>query len=251
MAFGGKTIAQIVDDMADPSMAELDVSNNASVKIHSTEALKTIAEALKGHQGIKKVVLRECEIVDAGCEVLSEVLRVNDVIEELVLEKNKITSAGAILLADALTTNKGLRTLNLMQQATKNFGEETLEHFITMFHDNVTLTKIMWRLESRKSFMLNKLQTRNVEIKKRQDKGEDFTSFLPDHLKPGAAGAAPPEAAPAPAAPEPAAEAALAQIAEEDEGSPCKPAIKPALHEQIEEQFDAIEAAVGELKVEE
>merc|ERR1719422_79465 len=94
-----------------------------------------------------------------------------------------------MMIADALVVNKGLRTLNLMQQTTKNFGEDTLDHFIVMFNDNITLTKIVWRLESRKSFMLNKLQTRNVEIKKRQGKGEDFTSFLPDHLKPCAAGA--------------------------------------------------------------
>merc|ERR1711957_256187 len=49
------------------------------------------------------------------------------------------------------------------------------------------LTKISWRLTSRKSFMLNKLQTRNVEIKKRKDKGEDFDAYLPDHMKAGSA----------------------------------------------------------------
>merc|ERR1712151_9746 len=64
-----------------------------------------------------------------------------------------------------------------------NFGEETLDRYITMFNDNITLTKIQWRLTSRKSFMLNKLQTRNVEIKKRQDKGEDYNAYLPDHMK--------------------------------------------------------------------
>merc|ERR1719277_2065351 len=197
--------------MADPSMTELNVSNNASMKMKSTEGLQQMCASLKAHSCITRVILSECEIVDSGCEVLAEVLRANDVIEELVLEKNKITSAGAILLADALRTNKGLRTLNLMQQAIKNFGEEALEHFIVMFHDNVTLTKIMWRLESRKSFMLNKLQTRNVEIKKRQDKGEDFNSFLPDHLRTEAAGVstpAAPDAAPASGAPGPVAEAA-------------------------------------------
>merc|ERR1711870_14991 len=90
---------------------------------------------------------------------------------------------GACLIADALVVNKGLRTLNLMQQTTANFGEETLEKYITMFNDNITLTKIQWRLTSRKSFMLNKLQTRNVEIKKRKDKGEDYNAYLPDHMK--------------------------------------------------------------------
>merc|ERR1712217_889686 len=78
-------------------------------------------------------------------------------------------------------------TLNLMQQTTANFGEETLELYITMFNSNITLTKIQWRLTSRKSFMLNKLQTRNAEIKKRQDKGEDYNAYLPDHMKVSAA----------------------------------------------------------------
>merc|ERR1711870_64868 len=95
---------------------------------------------------------------------------------------------GACLIADALVVNKGLRTLNLMQQTTANFGEETLERYITMFNSNITLTKIQWRLTSRKSFMLNKLQTRNVEIKKRKDKGEDYNAYLPDHMKAGAGG---------------------------------------------------------------
>merc|ERR1712039_820003 len=100
-----------------------------------------------------------------------------------ILEKNKISSVGACSIADALIVNKGLLTLNLMQQTTANFGEETLERYITMFNDNITLTKIQWRLTSRKSFMLNKLQTSNVEIKKRKDKGEDYNAYLPDHMK--------------------------------------------------------------------
>lgn len=245
MAFGGKTITKIVEEMSEPSMTELNVTNNASVKIKSTEALKTIAAALKGHKGIKKVVLQECEIVDGGCEVLAEILKENHVIEELVLEKNKITAAGAIILADALVSNKGLRTLNLMQQAINNFGEEALERFITMFHDNVTLTKIQWRLESRKSFLLTKLQTRNVEIKKRQDKGEDFNAFLPDHLRtsaPPAEGAAGGYDA-APVAPAPAAEASATAPA--------------ALQKQrssvgdMEEHIKKLEVDVGELKIDE
>merc|ERR1719263_633943 len=168
--------------------------------MNSTAALEKLCEPLKNSKSIKVVNLSECEITDDGCKHLADVLRSNHVIEELILEKNKIASEGAKLLADALISNKGLRTLNLMQQAVKNFGEDTLERFITMFNDNITLTKIQWRLESRKSFMLNKLQTRNVEIKKRQDKGQDFDSYLPDHLKAGAA--APEAAAPEVTAPE-------------------------------------------------
>merc|ERR1712064_254770 len=49
-----------------------------------------------------------------------------------------------------------------------------------------TLTKITWRLTSRKSFMLAKLQTRNIEIAKRLKDGKDITGLLPDHMKPDA-----------------------------------------------------------------
>lgn len=201
MSFGAKTITVLVKEVTEnASMSELNCAGNSSIKMKAKEALEKIGEPLKKHKGIKKVVLSECEITDDCCTVLADILKDNHIIEELVLEKNKISSAGASILADALRFNKGVRTLNLMQQAVKNFGEDTLDHFVTMFGDNITLTKIQWRLESRKSFMLNKLVTRNVEIRKRIDKGQDYNAFLPDHMKSGAPA---PEAAAAAAAPAP------------------------------------------------
>lgn len=234
MALGGKTVTKILAEIGeDPNMTTLDCTNNASMKMKSTEGLQQLCEALKAHKSIKVLIFNECEIIDAGCEVIAEVLKVNHVIEELHLEKNKITSVGACSIADALLHNKGLRTLNLMQQSVQNFGEETLERFITMFGENITLTKIQWRLTSRKSFMLNKCQTRNVEIKKRKDKGEDFNSYLPDHLKTGA---------PAPA------EAASSSAPTEDQESPDR---KRSSVVDVEAHLAAVETAVGELQISE
>merc|ERR1712137_920230 len=51
--------------------------------------------------------------------------------------------------------------------------------------ENITLTKLTWRLDSRKSFMLAKLQTRNIEIQKRVANGSDYAHLLPDNLKEG------------------------------------------------------------------
>jgi hypothetical protein len=193
--FGAKTVATFVEDIKkDPDLTCLDCTNNASIKMKGAEGLKQIAEVLKPHKKITKVYFGECDISDDGAAVIADILRNNQVIEELNLEKNHIGAAGAIAIADSLAKNTGLQTLNLMQQTVKNFGEEALEHFLTMYNDNITLTKINWRLESRKSFALNKLQTRNVEIKKRKDKGEDYTSFLPDHMKAGYKADAPPVA---------------------------------------------------------
>merc|ERR1719253_963806 len=148
----------------------------------------------------------------------------NHTIEELNLEKNKISSEGAKSLAEGLCKNYGLRTLNLLQQAVKAFGDDCLSEFLVMYESNITLTKVTWRLDSRKSFALNKFETRNTQIRKRVDNGSDYTSFLPDSMKAsppdltksgddiakqmasGGGGYVPPAAA-APAAAEPAAAA--------------------------------------------
>jgi len=238
MAFGAKTVAVLLKEVSDnASMEAFEVGGNASIKMKSTAALEQLAEPLKKHKSIKRIIMSECEITDDGCKVLADILTNNHVIEELDLDKNKIGAEGARMLADALSSNKGLRILHLMGQTTKNFGEETLEHFITMFGNNITLTKIMWRLESRKANVLNKLQTRNVEIKKRKDKGEDCNAFLPDHLKSGAA--AKPAEAPAAAAAEAPKEEAPA--AEEE-----APPTKRSSVKDMEEHVAAIEAATGE-----
>merc|ERR1712079_718477 len=160
---GAKTVSMLVQELTEnASMETLDVTNNASVKIKPVPAVESLVRVLKTHTGVKRVNMSECDITNEACALLAELLTENHVIEELILEKNRIGSEGARFLADALKVNKGLRTLNLMQQASKNFGEETLAHFVAMFNDNITLTKIVWRLESRQSFVLNKLQTRNV-----------------------------------------------------------------------------------------
>lgn len=256
-AFGAKTIADLVKDMeGDASMAALEVSGNASIKMKSTEALAALAPGLKVHKGIKTVNFTECEITDGGCEVLADILANNHVIETVILEKNKITSAGAMKLADGLAGNKGVRTLNLLQQAVKSFGDECLDHFVLMYGTNITLTKMTWRLDSRKSFMLAKLQTRNIEIQKAKAAGKDCEHLLPDHMRSGAPPAA--AAAAAPAADEaPAAivkrqstvaemEAHVAAITE------ASPEVAEAVHEQpAEEAPEPAAAAPAEPAAEE
>jgi len=210
-AFGAKTIADLVKDIeGDASMSTLDVTNNSSIKMKSAEALAALAPGLKAHKGIKTINFTECEITDGCCEVLADILATNHVIETVILEKNKITSTGAQTLADGLAGNKGVRTLNLLQQAVKSFGDECLDHFVLMYGTNITLTKMTWRLDSRKSFMLAKLQTRNIEIQKAKDLGKPFEHLLPDHLRSGAP-PAPAAAAPVAAEEEPAPAAALAK----------------------------------------
>jgi len=184
MGFGAKTVQGFVDEInKKPDLDTLDCSGNASVKMKGTEAVQALADALRNHKGVKRLILADCEITDPSCEILSKLLMENHTIEEVNLEKNNITSAGAIFLAGGLTNNHGVRTLNLLQQKVKSFGEDCLQAYVDMYTSNITLTKITWFLNSRKSFMLNKLQTRNVEIRKRVDGGKDYKDYLPDHMK--------------------------------------------------------------------
>ena len=78
-----------------------------------------------------------------------------------------------------------------------------------MLEVNITLQKVTWRLDSRKSFSITKSLTRNGQIARAKAAGKDYQTMLPESLRSGAATPAPtpapapePEPAPAPA-PEP------------------------------------------------
>ena len=62
-------------------------------------------------QDIKKLILGDCEVTDAGCQVIADIVKVNDTIEELDLPKNtksskkyKITIEGSSETAEKAKT---------------------------------------------------------------------------------------------------------------------------------------------------
>mmetsp|Transcript_87242 Transcript_87242/g.153912 ORF Transcript_87242/g.153912 Transcript_87242/m.153912 type:complete len:186 (-) Transcript_87242:54-611(-) len=176
-----KALSALVLEVSEADCTSLDCTSNFAIKVNSTAALQQLAAPIKSHKNLKRLLLTECEISDEGCNILADILAENASIEELVLDRNKIGDEGAQALALALHHNKTLLTLNLQGQSVRNLREETMEQFIEMFNDNVTLTKIVWHLESRKSSLLNELLTRNAEIRKRKDEREDEpTEAAPD-----------------------------------------------------------------------
>ena len=52
----------------------------------------------------------------------------------------------------ALAVNRSVMLLNLLGQKGARYGDTTLGEYLKMFETNVTLLKIIWRLESRQSF---------------------------------------------------------------------------------------------------
>lgn len=214
--FGAKTVKQTMEQVGsnDETLTSLDLTKSASFCMKSLDNTVQLCEALKRNTVIKSVCLRECEIVDAGAQAIAEVLEVNHTIEEFDLQLNYITQEGVNAIGEGLKKNKGLRTLNLMNQTMKTFGEGVLEKWLDMLELNTTLVRINWKLESARTSELQKRITRNVEIQRRQATGVDHTDLLPDGLRPGAGGAGAAATAAEPAKPSVAEEDAPAIAAE-------------------------------------
>ncbi len=125
-----------------------------------------------------EVHLKRTALSTKDMEYVQACLQKNSSIRVLDLENNKIDNNGAILLADGLRNNSTLVELNLLGQGSE-FGDMTLVAFIDMLDFNVTLQKVIWRLNSRKSFAINKLLVRNNTIKKWVCENKSVKSILP------------------------------------------------------------------------
>ena len=56
-------------------------------------------------QEIKKLILAECEITDAGCQVIADIVKVKDTIKELDLPKNTRSSKKCKIAVDDSAEN--------------------------------------------------------------------------------------------------------------------------------------------------
>lgn len=120
---------------------------------------------------------------DKGAEAIGKALAQNSTLAILNLSKNNIKQIGATAIAIGLKSNRSLRQLNLLNQKSVNFGDSVLTAFVDMLEENVTLQKITWRVDSRKSFAINKLCTRNNEINRCLKKNLPVIHMLPASLK--------------------------------------------------------------------
>ena len=109
--FGMPTASAVVKSVEDGTVPEcLDISNNHSFAMKSTENVEMLAEALaKNGCKVTQRVMKGCEIGDAGCDALSMLLKRNQTIVALDLENNRISPEGACTLADGLAENHSLK----------------------------------------------------------------------------------------------------------------------------------------------
>ncbi|KAL1521096.1 hypothetical protein AB1Y20_022650 [Prymnesium parvum] len=174
----GEAIKRLAEN--DARLTTCDLSNSAVLQMKANELMPKLGEALANNTVCTELNLASCGIDDASCEHLGTALQRNSTLTLLNLEGNKVHNDGAIALANGLAVNKGLLTLNLLNQTGARYGDQTLQAYLNMFDTNVTLLKIVWRLESRKSFSLTKMLTRNNDIDRRIKAGKEYAELLPE-----------------------------------------------------------------------
>ena len=96
-----------------------------------------------------------------------------------------LKEAGAILLANGLATNTTLRKMDLMGVIAKPAirSERFLQAMIDMFQTNMSLKKVVWRLDHPLANTLARLVTRNNSIDRSIEQGKPFEQLLPDALR--------------------------------------------------------------------
>jgi len=185
----GPSVADTIKQISanDPSLVHVDLSNAAAFQCKPEEYTHQLASALKNNNHVKELKLENCSLGDKEAEILAEGLMCNTCIQHLDLQKNHINNDGGSALAKGLSRNRSLLSIDLMSQGKTRWGDKTLDDFLDMFQHNITLLKINWRLESRKSFALNKMITRNNEIDRRRKLNMHFDDLLPASLRPAPA----------------------------------------------------------------
>lgn len=182
----------------DATLKVCDLSGNAVVQMRFHEILPALTEALAANRCCEELNLGGCALDDEACVHVAAALRKNATLTKLGLQHNRINNEGAVHLARALCTNRGLAELNLLGQKGPQaaYGDATLAEYLAVFETNVSLRKIVWRLDSRQSFRLTKMLTRNCDIERRRRAGIEY-----EHLIPPGAERLLPRGRPLPAAP--------------------------------------------------
>lgn len=154
----------------------LKFEKDTSYQMKHKDYTLALAAALTTNTHLVELVITECDLDSQDAIQIANALRKNRTLRYLDMSKNKISNEGSQELAEALKENPTLVEISLIGQP-HPFGENCLESWLSLFEFNISLRKIIWRLDSRKSFPINKFLVRNNSIKKFVDEGRDTTEL--------------------------------------------------------------------------
>ncbi|CAE8708480.1 unnamed protein product [Polarella glacialis] len=164
------TAPQIIQRVSrnDEKLTLLDLTDHFAFQLKPLSNTLALCDALKSNTVVKILMLRGCDICDAGAEALGEALMQNKSVELLDLEQNRLTDAGVVALLDGLACNQSVRSLHLRNQKQSVVGEVSLQKAISVLETNLTLTQLSWDviygMHSRSNPMLSLLLWRNAKL---------------------------------------------------------------------------------------
>lgn len=164
----------------DPSVVEANFDNSSVFSHKRAEYCQLLHEAMKTNTNVKTISMQLCGIDNACAKHIADIISETETLEKLNLANNRIASDGGDHLAAALEKNSSIVELNLL---TIELGNESLTNFLNMFDHNISILNIIWRLDSRLSFRLNKALTRNKEILRRKTANKGYFHLLPNKFR--------------------------------------------------------------------
>lgn len=100
---------------------------------------------------------------------------------DLKLAHNKIGRTGLVHLGKCLATNTGLMSLDLLGH---RINSEVASAFVEAFKTNMTLCRLMWKLEvTGYNLKFTEISNRNTEIDRCVRDATDYVHLLPEELR--------------------------------------------------------------------
>lgn len=127
-----RPISEIENEITSNKIEMLDLSGRWTEEGDSniqTEMFR-IGETLKKNTSVKRLILSQNKIGDAGAKCIAEVLKVNSRIIQLDLVNNDVGDEGAKFLSLALETNRSVLMLNLAFNKIGNEGAKALNQML-------------------------------------------------------------------------------------------------------------------------
>lgn len=177
----GPLIERIAAD--DSELLGVDFSKQAVFQMKPDEKMDELCNALESNNTVRTLILRECGLGDTAVARLGSFLSTNSNIQYLDLGSNPLKEDGAIALANGLASNASVQQVDLMNMPHLGKSERVLSAFVSMYETNLTLKKIVWRLDHPLANTLARLMTRNNSIDRRKSQGKSFDDLLPDALR--------------------------------------------------------------------
>ena len=176
-------LMKVIQDVADNDKRTqtLELMSSVVWKGKSAALTASLADALLVNTKVTALNLSDCNIGDNGLISLADSIKDNLTLYDLNISYNKFARTGLQHLAKCLTANKGLLNLEILGH---RINSEVAASFVEMLQTNMTLCKIIWKLETAGyNLRFTELTNRNTEIDRCVRDAVDYLEHLPKELR--------------------------------------------------------------------